>query len=497
MNIIESIENELSIVPKMKSMAAVKLGGIMESLYGTCYEKFMRVRMEVKQPVINQAEFPPLNVAAAAAPEHPQNNEIGPEINGQEFMANFEHLNKPGITIGRVIISPNKSKNNYNDVLSLYGSGLIIDYSTWEIIALPPKAVITEIGRNKFKTMTNSPYTIYALEDGTTINLYFYDGRWNLGSTNGYDVSGIKWLSDKTYGELLNEAIMAQFGAPETFFNALDKEYCYSVILQHPEVHPYVENKPKVTLVQMYDRKNKQIAPLITLVEAAEKYKLALQEVQLIKCSPDVPNALFDHLSGSKAPTAARAPAAAASAQQTPQFGYIVRFEDPKLQPDIVFESQLFNKLKHHIYNGVRGCNVKDTTPTEKCIYLALRAVLRGPKNLTEFGRLFPKLSARSHNISVLHSQLHMKLVHAYRSRDPIGYLKKEKADIERQGTQQKEMRGTSKNNLKINTLAQWFINGPLKRVGHLDGSSISAKIINDCITDERIINDYAAMLLA
>ena len=67
--------------------------------------------------------------------------------------------------------------------------------------------------------------------DGTQIRLFYYDGKWCKATTRCSDAYRAYWYSDKSFGQLFDEA--AELGRFN--YESLDKNCCYSFVLCHPE----------------------------------------------------------------------------------------------------------------------------------------------------------------------------------------------------------------------------------------------------------------------
>jgi len=95
-----------------------------------------------------------------------------------------------------------------------------------------------------------SNISIEEFVEGTMINLFYYNGEWNC-ATRGIIGAKCKFFKDypKTYRTLFLEAMEDC----NLEFDMLDKEHCYTFILQHPEnriVVPFTEKK--LILVSVY-----------------------------------------------------------------------------------------------------------------------------------------------------------------------------------------------------------------------------------------------------
>lgn len=123
-------------------------------------------------------------------------------------------------------------------------NGLILD-SNWKPLVFPaasPKSDVNVKTVNNF--LRKDLYNIYKLEDGTIVNLYFYEpeNKWVIATAKGIDV-GDKLFNTLTYTEIFNECLRKMNHDPETFFESLNKNACYSMGFKHPDMHPFKEGK--------------------------------------------------------------------------------------------------------------------------------------------------------------------------------------------------------------------------------------------------------------
>lgn len=116
-------------------------------------------------------------------------------------------------------------------------TGTIFDLSNGRVLVYLHKKLV----------LTTKPYekedTIYKLNDGTIVSLYYKNG-WHIATINGYDVSSFYWFGNKTYSELLFELISKYKLEVNITDNVLDfptlnKEYCYTIGFTHKDFHPH------------------------------------------------------------------------------------------------------------------------------------------------------------------------------------------------------------------------------------------------------------------
>ena len=145
-----------------------------------------------------------------------------------------------------------------NDLISSYGlcRSVIINQNNTVVGFAPPKSIPTDIFIKKYTEHTSS---IIAQEfiEGTMINVFFnpiieVDGSWEISTRNtvGAISSFYKSSKSKTFRQMFVEAAIAC----KLDIEQLDKQFCYSFVLQHPEnriVVPF--SVPNLYLVAIYN----------------------------------------------------------------------------------------------------------------------------------------------------------------------------------------------------------------------------------------------------
>jgi len=77
--------------------------------------------------------------------------------------------------------------------------------------------------------------------DGTTIGVYFYQGKWRVATYKAYDATEIVFVDGKTYGNIFEE-VMSSVGARFSSEHLADTSiwnpaYCYNICIQYPGFH--------------------------------------------------------------------------------------------------------------------------------------------------------------------------------------------------------------------------------------------------------------------
>jgi hypothetical protein len=141
--------------------------------------------------------------------------------------------------------------SKFNDLLAFQSNGLILD-STGRVLVLPPYAFNNGVHANKHEIdRKDSDYVCYPINDGTLINLYFYNEKWRFSTSGGYDVGAYEWITEgMTYESAFTELLgkYSQF-KPEN----LKKSHCYSFILKHHAFHPSTFLANRISFVQSVD----------------------------------------------------------------------------------------------------------------------------------------------------------------------------------------------------------------------------------------------------
>ena len=102
------------------------------------------------------------------------------------------------------------------------------------------------------KALEKNKYDVYPITFGTVIYMYYYGGRWMMGSRRSADVKDLTWR-DKSFGEAYHEAADKYEN-----FSTLDMDIkrTYSFVLYHRDVHLYGLPDEASKLVYICSRDN-------------------------------------------------------------------------------------------------------------------------------------------------------------------------------------------------------------------------------------------------
>ena len=141
------------------------------------------------------------------------------------------------------------SYNNFDAEWKYYCKGCIINKKTNKIICIP-SIKSTNINDINKSTITSNKFYLQNLLDGTMINLFFNNDKWdistrsNIGCNNRNKNKSFKLLFNECKGNTID-------------YNKLNKNYTYSFVLIHKEnrnISNILENN--LTLVDVYDLQN-------------------------------------------------------------------------------------------------------------------------------------------------------------------------------------------------------------------------------------------------
>lgn len=140
-----------------------------------------------------------------------------------------------------IFTSLKKARKLKNAEINIEANGLILEAPDWKVLVIPtvtPKSNIdTGMANDLIRSKT---YDIFYTEDGTIFNLYYYADKWLISSARGIDITDCIF-NKYTYSHLLTESL-ANIGINITeFYDALDKNQCYTFGFKHPDIHPFRE----------------------------------------------------------------------------------------------------------------------------------------------------------------------------------------------------------------------------------------------------------------
>jgi hypothetical protein len=311
---------------------------------------------------------------------------IHQDDNTVEF--DYSHLTERDIGVRRIIVTGSKQNinttNTYdiNDKITLQANGLIYDTATWDILCVPSELLTFNYKNNKvIDNMDN--YDIYEIQDGTTINLYYFAGKWTISSANGYEINDFKWFGNKTFETIFNELLTKLY--PKFSFDSLDKNNCYTFGFRTNEYHPLLTDPNNIWLICEYDLKTGQQCNTTNLmgIKAQEPitFKDNGKKLFNILCNNN-DGALSKYVKDPK--------------KDNIHYGYILRHKNGtefKLVPNIIMESSLFKMIRSSVYNFPKNTKTLNITAENRMNFICLRSYLDNMSNDRKkcFIKLFPQ----------------------------------------------------------------------------------------------------------
>jgi len=260
-------------------------------------------------------------------------------------------------------------------------NGIIIDICTLDLICSPQKGFMYVYGRDseKINVVTkfyySNLYTIHKINDGTTLNLYWWETKWVLSTFRGIEVNAIIWLGYNTYQEVLEEVLV---NYDEFSWENLNKNRTYTIGFYHPHYHPFqaLKNKKKAWFIQSMNNTTGQILLDESIgIPCQESIKqISLNELY-IKCNNEMLqykkfrthtkySTLIDEVHN--------------QIEYEPWFGFILKSIDENVTGNyshVIYESSLYINIKKLIYNNKHTKNIRRNN-YDRDSYLVLRSYL-------------------------------------------------------------------------------------------------------------------------
>ena len=146
-------------------------------------------------------------------------------------------------------------------------NGAVIDSLSWTLLVRPPK-IFNEFTQSMTESinigLSDESYELIKIIDGTMVTIYnnnhpLYGPIWCISTSNGYDVSYIRWMGPNTYSEIVYELLSRYDDFMTTYgmslvndklctgdtrleFSNLDPLRCYSFIIRTHHFHPLYQD---------------------------------------------------------------------------------------------------------------------------------------------------------------------------------------------------------------------------------------------------------------
>jgi len=292
-------------------------------------------------------------------------------LGSEDFKVHVEQSN--GDTF-RAIISKQFSRGNFAKKITFQADGIVVDNSG-SVLALPLQRYNPHpnMGRVAAK-LAEGKYRVQPIRDGSIVTLYYYNSRWRISSASGYDVTNVKWIGDKTYNEILDELL------PADFYSKLDNDKCYTVGFRHPSFHPLQTDPQCVWFMQSADLGS------INCDSPREIYN----KEGPIDGIDDVDVKNFEEISAKN-----NVAINEYYANKTHHYGYVLRgdFDELGDVSNIMLESSLMKTVRQIFYNNTKYIEKIKLTNENRINHIALRAYLTH-NHKYDFIQLFPQFQS-------------------------------------------------------------------------------------------------------
>lgn len=288
--------------------------------------------------------------------------------------------------VSRILLTTKRNRKHDNQ-LSRECNGVVLQFPSWDPLVIP--SPILDLNCNLSKT-NFANYNIYKINDGTTITLYYYNNKWCIASTNGVDISSLKWIGPTTY---MNAFLAAAANYPGFKLNNLDKSLCYTVGFRFKDHHPLCDpSHPHVWFISAYK--------LDTLERITNLDNLQIPHHTVIQLPTNLTNnrEIANFLSETNEVAIlnkikSRDHNSSQSSLQLPtHYGYILRSID-NMAPSYVIESSLMKQIRNLFYNQPKPkfTHIK-IDHSNRLEYAILRSYLNVDARC-DFKNLFPELT--------------------------------------------------------------------------------------------------------
>ena len=176
-------------------------------------------------------------------------------------------------TVGRLVLSGRRGARPAPGAgrLAAECSGVVVDARTWRVLAAPPGCLNPHPPAKVVDAiLAAGGYDVTRVDDGTVVTLYCWPPpaapgaaplTWALASSNGYDVSTLRWFGPLTYAGVVHDlltrhypdfaaAVGAGYDGARLTFTGLDPACCYTIGFRHHNFHPVLADPERVWLIQ-------------------------------------------------------------------------------------------------------------------------------------------------------------------------------------------------------------------------------------------------------
>lgn len=250
---------------------------------------------------------------------------------------NYEKNSTGSIT--KLILRLKKNITTIPPLIYYHCNGLVLDAINWKPLAVPPIAFNKKA---KIEDVDYKNYDIVKVIDGTVVTLY-YDNKWCISSSNGYDVSQYYWMGPLTYAEIIYDLLerlypevikklgISLLNSDSIHFDNLNRSYSYTIGFRHHNFHPLLKDPETIWNIQHVALRSTHSTGRASLEVKYDDGICGIKNQEIIDNDTFKPI----HLTNT----------------EDLHYGYILRTKNPYKYPSILFDSPLLKKIKKNIYN--------------------------------------------------------------------------------------------------------------------------------------------------
>jgi hypothetical protein len=307
-------------------------------------------------------------------------------------------------------------------------NGLVLGHedNKWRVLAIPPRTLNHEFNKKVIEKNLDL-YDIYKTYNGTIITLYYYDNKWCISTSNGFDVSELCWMGPKSYMDILLE-LMELY--PDFNLELLQPHFSYTIGFSHPQFHLLEDKKlwlVHVKSLNSYETIEMDIGlPVQELVFSGGKMVNNVVDDSLDKVANDLLDKvankssdgslgeIVNNSSGNFSDKVANSSLDEIINTHIPNcYGLILRSKDisqTKKYSDIIIKSDFMRLMEKHVYNV--NINIKDESRLDLII---VYNILDRIKRRKKFKELFPQFLDKIKEYEKFFDKLVNQVIYIYR----------------------------------------------------------------------------------
>lgn len=161
---------------------------------------------------------------------------------------------------GRIILTRRRSVLLPRELPICYEcNGVVVNTLEWKVVSYPPKKLCQLTNPHSFSdAYSEGKYELYEVHDGTMATFYKWGRDWCISTSNGYDVSQLKWMSGKTFADVIfdlfqrlypdsvRETQMEMTPRGRITFGNLPENYCHTIFFRHHTFHPLEQDPERI-----------------------------------------------------------------------------------------------------------------------------------------------------------------------------------------------------------------------------------------------------------